>query len=245
VVTSDTADLRDPKVTLMPDGRLMLSAVAAPQSPGGAAYQTLAWHSVDGRDWGRPFEIGDPDYWLWRVTWHKDTAYGIGYGCTENNKDVRLYKGHDGTTFDTLVATLFAEGYPNETSLVFLPDETCLCLLRRDEGTATGQLGSARPPYTDWTWSDLGQRIGGPHMIRLGDGRIVAAVRLYDGTVRTALAWVDPAAGTLTEFLALPSGGDTSYAGLVEHEGLLWVSYYSSHEAKTSIYLATVRLPAP
>jgi len=27
------------------------------------------------------------------------------------------------------------------------------------------------------------------------------------------------------------------------HEGLLWVSYYSSHEGKTSIYLAKVRLP--
>jgi hypothetical protein len=28
------------------------------------------------------------------------------------------------------------------------------------------------------------------------------------------------------------------------HDGLLWVSYYASHEGKTSIYLAKVRLPA-
>jgi hypothetical protein len=49
--------------------------------------------------------------------------------------------------------------------------------------------------------------------------------------------------GKLSECLKLPSGGDTSYAGLVLHEGLLWVSYYSSHEGKTSIYLAKVRLP--
>ncbi|MBX3731392.1 MAG: hypothetical protein KF791_02220 [Verrucomicrobiae bacterium] len=49
-------------------------------------------------------------------------------------------------------------------------------------------------------------------------------------------------AGRLTEFLALPSGGDTSYAGMVPHEDLLWVSYYSSHEGRTSIYLAKVRL---
>ena len=35
---------------------------------------------------------------------------------------------------------------------------------------------------------------------------------------------------------------DTSYPGLVWHEGQLWVSYYSSHEGKTSIYLARVRL---
>ena len=79
-------------------------------------------------------------------------------------------------------------------------------------------------------------------MIRLPDGRFLAAVRLYDKKVRTALCWVDPQAGTLTEALALPSGGDTSNAGLVLHEGVLWVSYYSSHEGKTSIYLAKVQI---
>jgi hypothetical protein len=82
-------------------------------------------------------------------------------------------------------------------------------------------------------------------MLQLPDGRFVAAVRLYDKRVRTALCWLDPAAGKLTEFLTLPSGGDTSYAGLVLHEGLLWVSYYSSHEGRTSIYLAKVQIPAP
>jgi hypothetical protein len=85
-------------------------------------------------------------------------------------------------------------------------------------------------------------KIGGPHMIRLPDGRFVAVVRRYDGGPRTSLHWLDPEAGTLTEFLKLPSGGDTSYAGLVWHKGLLWISYYSSHEGKTSIYLAKVKI---
>ena len=44
----------------------------------------------------------------------------------------------------------------------------------------------------------------------------------------------------LIEVLELPSGGDTSYAGMVLKDGILWVSYYSSHEGKTSIYLAKV-----
>ena len=57
-------------------------------------------------------------------------------------------------------------------------------------------------------------------------------MRLYDGRVRTSLCWIDPQAGACTEFLELPSGGDTSYAGLVFHDGMLWVSYYSSHEGK-------------
>ena len=33
------------------------------------------------------------------------------------------------------------------------------------------------------------------------------------GRARTSLCWIDPDKGTLAEFLALPSGGDTSYAG--------------------------------
>jgi hypothetical protein len=79
-------------------------------------------------------------------------------------------------------------------------------------------------------------------MIRLPDGRFIAAVRLYDGAVRTSVCQVDVMAGSITELLKLPSAGDTSYAGLVWHDNLLWVSYYSSHEGKTSIYLAKVKL---
>ena len=129
--------------------------------------------------------------------------------------------------------------------MVFLADDTCYCLLRRDGKPATAQLGTARPPYTQWNWKDLGVQIGGPHMIQLPDGRFVAVVRRYEGGARTSLHWLDPEAGTLTEFLRLPSGGDTSYAGLAWHAETLWVSYYSSHEGKTKIYLAQVRFEAP
>ncbi|MCF6285976.1 MAG: exo-alpha-sialidase, partial [Candidatus Hydrogenedentes bacterium] len=40
--------------------------------------------------------------------------------------------------------------------------------------------------------------------------------------------------------LTLPSGGDTSYPGFVWHDDVLWMTYYSSHEEKTSIYLAKI-----
>ena len=41
--------------------------------------------------------------------------------------------------------------------------------------------------------------------------------------------------------MKLSSAKDTSYAELVWHEDMLWVSYYSSHEVKTSIYLTKVK----
>ena len=242
LITDAQGDLRDAKITITPDNQLMLSGAAALQAPAQFKHQSLAWFSKDGKRWSSPVKIGDPDMWLWRTTWHRKTAYGIGYD-TAGGKLIRLYKSPDGRTFETLIPDLFHEGEPNETSMVFQPDDTCLCLLRRDGNPGSGMLGFAKPPYTEWSWKDLRVKIGGPHMLRLPDGRIVAAVRLYDGGARTSLMWLDPEAGHLTEFLKLPSGGDTSYAGLVWHDQLLWVSYYSSHEGKTSIYLAKVKLP--
>ena len=41
----------------------------------------------------------------------------------------------------------------------------------------------------------------------------------------------------------LPSGGDTSYPGLVWHQGKLWMSYYAAHEGKAAIYLTTIEVP--
>jgi hypothetical protein len=241
-LASKTADLRDPKVTVTPDGRLQLSAAAALHDRRKHSHQTLTWFSPDGKDWGEPVPVGEPDYWLWRIAWHGKTAYGVGYGCGKV-RDTRLYSSPDGKAFSPLVLPLFSEGSPNEHALLFQPGGTCLCLLRRDGKPNTALLGSAKPPYKEWVWKDTGVRAGGPNMIRLPDGRLIAVVRLYAPRARTAVCALDPAPGKLTELLALPSGGDTSYAGLAWYGGLLWVSYYSSHEGKTSIYLAKVRFP--
>lgn len=242
LIASKEGDLRDAKITTTPDNELMLSGAVALPQPSPIKHRSLAWFSRDGVKWSEPSVIGDTNQWLWRTTWHQGTAYSVGYD-TLGEKFVRLYASKDGRKFDTLVPRLFAEGYPNESSIVFLPDDTALCLLRRDGNPGSGKLGVARPPYTAWDWRDLGVKIGGPHMLRLPDGRLVAAVRLYDDKVRTSLVWIEAATAKLTEFLPLPSGGDCSYAGLVLEGDLLWVSYYSSHEGKTSIYLAKVRLP--
>lgn len=244
LISSNNSDLRDAKITVTPDGQLMLCGAEALHDKSKHTHQSLAWFSKDGRSWSEKYAIGDPNFWLWRVTWHNDTAFGIGYGCAAD-KSVRLYSSKDGKKFNTLVERLHDVGYPNETSIVFEGD-TAYCLLRRDgreNEPNTGLLGVSHAPFKKWEWKDLGTRIGGPHMIRISDGRYVAAVRLYDKPQRTSLCWIDPQAAKLTEFLKLPSGGDTSYAGLVQHAGQLWISYYSSHEGKTSIYLAKWPLP--
>ena len=78
----------------------------------------------------------------------------------------------------------------------------------------------------------------------LADGRILAAGRDYrpDGTV-TAIDFLDPASGAWPARVALPSGGDTSYPGLVEHDGSLWMSYYASEGGRSTIRFAKVAVP--
>ncbi len=235
------ADLRDAKLEVTPSGELMLYGAGAMHPPITFRHQTVAWFTRDGDQWSEPVKIADPNYWLWRVTWHKGTAYGFAYGTRGDNRWIRLYRSKNGRKFELLADKVFTEGYPNETSLVFAGDDTCYCLLRRDGKPATGKLGIARPPYKEWQWKDLGTRIGGPQMVQLADGRLLAVVRLYDGKVRTSVCWIDPRQGRLHEALKLPSGGDCSYAGIVvDDAGVIWISYYSSHEGKTSIYLAKV-----
>lgn len=241
-LVSRLGDLRDPHVTVAPDGRLMLYGAVALPPAGPAKHRSLVWFSGDGREWSEEAMVADPNVWLWRVAWNGPEGLGVGYD-TDGERFVRLYATRDGRSFETRVETLFAEPNPNETGLAFLPDGTCLCLLRRDGQPGTGKLGRARPPYRDWTWQDLGVRIGGPQLIRLPDGRLIAGVRLYDGAVRTSICRLDAEAGRLRELVKLPSGGDCSYPGLVWHDRELWASYYSSHEGRTMVYVARVALP--
>jgi len=237
------ADLRDPKLTVTPRQTLILSTAAAYPQGSPQRHQTLLFFSTDGRDWSKPVPVGDPNIWMWRIAWSpRNQAFSIGYS-TWGPPLIRLYTSKDGIQWTSLVDELLTDNFPNESVMLFDSDDIAHCLLRRDKGPMTALLGISRPPYRAWEWRDLGVRLGGPNMIRLPDGRVVAAGRLYDGKPRTSLAWLDFTEAKLAEFLALPSGGDCSYPGLVFYDGLLWVSYYSSHEGKTSVYLAKVKLP--
>ena len=235
--------MRDAKISVTPDGRLMLNG-AAMRANEEVRYRSLAWFSKDqGKTWTEGVEIGDPGFWLWRVGWHQQQAYSFGYLTVRDREKrfLRLYVSDNGRDFRHHIAQIDSVRGVGEDNILFRDDGSALCLLRHEAGSQGAYLGKSQPPYAHWTWTDLGVRVGGPDMIELPDGRIVAITRLYQPQQRTSLSQLDPDANTLTELVALPSGGDTSYAGLVLHDGLLWISYYSSHEEKTAIYLARVR----
>lgn len=248
-------DLRDPKLSITPDGRqLMLLAGAARREAAQPATESysMAAFSPDGWKWGKIFSVGAKDYWLWRLTWHHETAYGVAYDVAPEIRAARGYAtsllvSTNGTDFKFAVPDLHSTGGPTEATLRFGADDTLYCLQRRDgKEINTALLGTSRPPYTGWSWKDLGQFLGGPNFIQLPGGHWIACGRLrqHGGTPgpRTVVCELNVASGDLIPLLALPSGGDNSYPGLAWHENQLWITYYSSHEERARIYLARVAL---
>lgn len=233
-------DIRDAKFAVLPDGRFMLLTALQLFDESQQKHQSVSWLSRDFDSWEGPHDVGEPDIWTWGIGFHNGRGYSIGYR-TVDPRFVRLYATTDGVEFSTLVPDLGVKNkYPNESVIVF--DDvsgTAFCLLRC---SGPAQFGIASPPYDNWTWTILDAAVGGPEMIRLADGSFLGGGRLYDGGARTSLFSIQEDSGTLKELLKLPSGGDTSYPGFVLIGDTLYVSYYSSHEGKSSIYLAVVKV---
>ena len=227
-------DFRDSKLEVTPDNRLMLHSCEKYPS-GSPLRRNIAWFTTDGTNWVDETYIAEDDIWFWKHAWHEGVGYGVGYDGIAPYTFNRLYTSTDPTNWTIHVTNLVVStGGPSETALVFMPDDTAYGLVRRDfNNVNSALLITADPPYTDWSVQNLGVRVGGPEMIRLPDNRLLAAVRLYSPN-KTWLCWVDPGNGSLTPALQLPSGGDTSYAGMVWHDDHLWVSYYSSDNINTS-----------
>ena len=260
----DYADLRDGKFIEYQGELKLLGGGTLHATPTQASrLQSHLWSSIDGVNWSQPQFVAEAGYWLWSGTCFDNAIYGVGYRPGPTG-DVRLYKSDNGISFYPWVTVLQDEGYVNESSLVFVdsPDDSALsverapsisyCLLRRDPVWGPeflGLLGRAEWPFTQWQWLTLDKRIGGPVMF-VYQSRLLAIVRLYDERIRTSVVEINSQSGEVTELLSLPSGGDTSYAGVVLENDQLFVSYYSSHELDydgkphTRIYFARIDLAA-
>ena len=252
-------DLRDPKLSVTPDDRLMVVM-------GGSRYEgrtrvgmrsRVCFLTADGtigplQEVAIDPAIASEHDWLWRVTWHGERGYGTVYQGKSSGPELHLMTTTDGVQYEH-VARLPVDGRANETTLRVLPDGRMVALVRREEGDQRGWIGLAEPPFVTWHFAKLAYRLGGPELMVVptaaDEFTLLAATRRYPATAggrgqgtATMLARVG-LDGTMTPLLELPSGGDTSYAGLVRLGDRLHVSYYSSHERRTAIYRAELRLP--
>jgi N-sulfoglucosamine sulfohydrolase len=234
-------DVRDAKLAINPAGELvMMTAMQlfGAKSAIDRTYQTVALITTDPKNWPEPINVLDDGYWLWGLSWNNADGHGYSIGYRADYT-AHLYRTSDGRSFERVVESLdSAANKPNESAFVFDGDKA-YCLLR---AFGPAYIGTAREPFTNWSWKRLTQPLGGPAMIQLPGGTLLGAGRRYlpDKVRTTSIVHVDPDRGRIYELLRLPSGGDTSYPGMVYHEGGIYMTYYSSHEGKSKIYFAKV-----
>ncbi len=244
LLVAEGLDLRDPKISVTPDGRLMLLMGVTLWKDMKATREicSAVSFSADGHNWTPRKQVLSNGHWLWRVTWHKQAAFGVSkLGQGNIPKQGFLWKSSDGVHYELLHK--FKVPGMSETTLRFAADGKLTAMVRRTgPGGGNGWIGTSRSPYHTWTFKETDRKFGGPNFLILPNGQFWATSRLYGKGEyrRTALFEMTPE--SIKPVLTLPSGGDTSYAGMVWHDGLLWISYYSSHEEKPSIYLAKIRL---
>ena len=253
LLSKDGYDLRDPKLSVTADGRLMVIQ-------GGSVYVDKKLvkripqvsFSSDGLSFSDPEPVDYPIpggfAWFWRMTWHNGTGYTVSYGEPDDG-GLELLKTTDGQHFEK-ITDIELGGFPNETTVRFLPDGRMLLLIRREKEDKKAYLGISEAPFTNWELRPLPFQIGGPELAVLPDGTLLAGGRAYfeDAHTETGL-WKGSARGDFELWKTLPSGGDNSYPGFLIEDGKLLVVYYSSHELtrpdgrpRAGIYLARVRI---
>lgn len=238
-------DLRDPKISLMPDGRLMLLTCANFIDDEGhyVTRSPRVSFSDAGQTWTPLTKCLAEDHWLWRVTWHNGVGYSVSkLGIGNNPRRGFLYRTTDGLNWDFVTEFLLPDDTwtASETTVRILADRTMVALIRPD------WIGVSQPPYVNWNFTRIDASLGGPNFVVLPNGAMWACARGRGPHDKAATVLARMTATSYEPELVLPSGGDCSYAGMVFKDDILWLSYYSSHEAgaatESSIYLAQLRL---
>jgi len=241
-------DLRDPKMSITADGRLMLLM-------GGSKYGNIAVtkecferlsrvsFSSDGKTFTAPVRIQLDNEtgqdWLWQVNWARRKGYGfIKVG------QFTLVSTTDGVRYRTVREFDNELMAGDETCVRFLPDGTMLTLSRRDKSKGESSWwGVSKPPYKDWSFKGIPMSLGGPCFIIVDNSFCIIGTR-WRKTGQMVILKGD-LEGNVTPACILESkgGGDCSYPGMVIEGNELWVSYYSRHEgSKPSIYLSKIPL---
>ena len=244
-------DLRDPKLSITPDGRIMVIM-------GGSVWENreimsqlshVSFSDDAGTIFSEPQPINVPSNirskydWLWRVTWYNNTGYGVLKQQNRDNpeqitKKISLLKTNNGIDYILIKKFEGLGDNSTESTVRIMPDGEMFMMVRRNP---EGLWGRSKPPYEEWTLKGSGMRFGGPDFIPLNDNYFIACARIYESTSGTGLFLVTKD-GKFSKILRLPSGGDNSYPGLVIVKDRLYVSYYSSHEGHTNIYFAEIPL---
>lgn len=249
LLEKEGVDVREARLSITPEGKIMvLTAVGIYDQGYQELYPMVAFSDGQGGDFSTlqrtELNIEPGLDWIWSLTWHKGIGYGVMYTINEEEGwETHLLRTRDGIKFEK-ISGIDTGGNPNESTLRFDENDRLYVLVRRESADQMGVLAKSEYPYTDWSYTKLTVRLGGPNFLFFGKNNLLIGTRDYRETgAKTVLHRTD-LKGNIEKTIEFPSGGDTSYPGMLYHKNKLWLVYYSSHEEKTSIYLSKIPLPS-
>lgn len=241
-IALERVDLRDPNLSVMPNGKLLLLCGARILSENGV-YVTRTYGLVEKTNgvFDKPEPVVLPEEinwetcsWVWRLTWNN----GIGYGVCYGGENPALLQTTDGLHFELIGLLDTIPGKPSECRIRFKDDGTAFMLVRRDQGSISikGYWGMAKAPYTEWDWKELNVSIAGEDFLIDGN-RIVIATRMTQNIGSWTALWFGNENGDFDWCYTCPYGctpnrGETAYAGIINEPKEYWVSYYTIAEGK-------------
>jgi len=234
-------DDRDPQF-LVAGKRLLLYV------PGmsGRELTTYAVHTEDGKTWSQPQAVYQPQFILWKPLEFARRFYAGAHKKDEvsggKGREVHLVVSDDGLDWKR-ISTVRAGNWESETTLHFEPTGHLVAFLRQKYASPTCQILESDPPYQQWTPRPAGVPHLSGHSAHTFRAVTYVLSRTMDYATRnTGTMIYTYTGGQLRPYCELPSGGDCSYAEAVERGDEMLVSYYSSHEGTTNVYLARVPL---
>ncbi len=262
--TLDTAgDDRDPHFTATDDalyvyfGTWDLRHMDGSALPDRRSVRSYFASSTDGTTWSEIQGIYEPDWWVWRVRYLDGRFYGIAYTAFRpkpDEREMQLIVSDDGLNW-TLKSEIANRRQPSESDVTLLDDGSLFVVTRMQDEINEGFIWRSNPEHTEWTGETVGDIVHSPALARW-KGRFFVAGRSRNAE----RAWVtrvwELVDGKVVELITLPSGGDTSYPGLIvdpatenADQPALFVSWYSQHEedrqtktSAASIYTARLKV---
>ena len=237
-------DLRDPKLSVTPDGRIMALI-------GGSRYRDkellgqkthVSLSNKRGKKFSNPQPIQLPEDlassfdWLWRVTWQQERGYGVLY--QGGQAQTTLIVTSDGIRYEE-ITKLALDGRPNEATIRFDQDDRMFIMHRREEGDQLGYWGVSHQPFHKWDWKPMQYRLGGPDFCVI-EGKFLAGTRMYQSSGQSVGLLVGDDEGEFEPLYEFPSEGDCSYPSFLVEEDRVLMTYYATKDGSTDIYIAVI-----
>lgn len=233
------ADDRDPQF-LATDKRLFLYNNAM-KGPDLTAFVT---YTDDGKTWSKSAEALPAKFILWKPIAHDGKFYATMHKKDEvtggKGREVQMIVSTDGLKWES-VSKIRGGNWESETTLWPGPGQKMTAFLRQKYGSPPCQVLEADAPYKEWKPIAPPVNHLSGHCVHTIDGVTYLMSRTMENKKSGTMIYLY-ANGKATPYCELPSGGDCAYPEAVRVGNDLLVSWYSSHEGTTNIYVGLVPL---